>query len=144
IPLNTVTSTGVVMYNICDVPDIDQLRSSSNVDPFPIPGLPNDGDMYCAPTAIMNWMAYLANHGRPTLKPGPNASNWGPEPVGQEPNYLKMTDQLKKMGVLMHTDPVDGTYGEGVIQGLNCWLLGVDVTCTLSNNSYPLKLSSPI
>ncbi len=144
IPQSTVSSSGVVTYQICDVPDIDQFRATFNVPPYPIPGLPNDGKMYCGPTSIMNWMAYMANHGRPSLMPGPNSSNWAPEPVSQEPNYLAMTEYLRKMGVLMHTDPLGGTNGDGLIQGTDCWLYGSSVTCTLSSNGYPLKISSPL
>src|SRR5438552_9650729 len=47
-------------YNIPGVPDIDQRRET--VDPF-IVGLPNDGAMYCFPTATMNWGAYIDHHG---------------------------------------------------------------------------------
>ena len=33
-----------------------------------ITGLPNDGKMYCVPTAAMNCMAFIANHGYPAVE----------------------------------------------------------------------------
>jgi hypothetical protein len=63
-------------YRICHVPDIDQRRAPGS-SPLVI-GLPNEGKMYCAPTAAMNWMAYIASHGYPQLQPYPGDWQLGP------------------------------------------------------------------
>ena len=55
-------------YVRCEIPDLDQRR---NPDPPFTPGLPNGGLMYCVPTSALDFMAYLANQGFPTVAPGP-------------------------------------------------------------------------
>jgi hypothetical protein len=102
-------------YSICNVPDLDQLRED---DAF-VAGLPNGGKMYCAPTSAMNWMAYIANHGYPSLLPGPGS--WGPEDDYLKPQYQAMTEFLLSMGELMGTHPTDGTTG-GMKIGMEVWL----------------------
>ena len=86
-----------------NVPDLDQVRSSDEG----IAGLPNNGEMYCVPTAAMNWMAYIANHGYPNVEPGPG--NWEVSPPKYTSEYNYMTFNLLAMGLSMNTDPYDGT-----------------------------------
>ena len=86
-----------------NVPDLDQVRSSDEG----IAGLPNDGEMYCVPTAAMNWMAYIANHGYPAVMPGPG--NWEVSPPQYTSEYNFMTFNLLALGLSMNTDPYDGT-----------------------------------
>ena len=69
-----------------DVPDLDQYRSSSADST--IPGLPNNGAMYCVPTSAVNWMAYIANHGYPFIIPGPGHWNVSPPLYLNEYNYI--------------------------------------------------------
>ncbi|WP_158219757.1 hypothetical protein [Ideonella sp. A 288] len=42
-------------YAISGVPDIDQRWDA----------LPQNGDNYCVPTSVLNWMYFYAEHGRP-------------------------------------------------------------------------------
>src|SRR5688572_24300042 len=58
------TSSLLYEYSICDVPDLDQKRTALEDDPFfgTLFGLPGNGSMWCAPTATMNWLAYIAAH----------------------------------------------------------------------------------
>jgi hypothetical protein len=127
-------------YQLCGAPDLDQIRAKWDVQPFPIPGLPNNGSMYCGPTSVMNFMAYMANHGRPSLKPGPRDWSAQGEPFAfGSVNYTDMTYNLKAMGEQMHTDPFLGTSGEGLENGLRCWFLNVDF-CALDPH---FKIFSP-
>src|SRR5688572_29400453 len=59
-------------YELCTVPDFDQRRGQT---PFGSPGLPNNGNWYCVPTSAVDWMAYIANHGYPSVEPGPGEHN---------------------------------------------------------------------
>jgi hypothetical protein len=109
-------------YKLCGMPDIDQRRGT--IEPF-IGGLPNDGKMYCVPTAAMNCMAYIANHGYPAVEPGPG--NWqlgpgsAPNPLQYVEVYNEMTDHLADMGGAMNTHPTQGTTGGGEL-GIKLWL----------------------
>ncbi|MFI4881909.1 MAG: hypothetical protein ACIAQU_04925, partial [Phycisphaerales bacterium JB064] len=81
----------------CDVsrvgmPDLDQRRHT----------LPNEGNAYCVPTATVNALAYLSNHGLPTLLDGPR--DW------QSQEYVPLVSfWVGLFGVNMDTDPFDGT-----------------------------------
>src|SRR6516165_376423 len=99
IPANSVSGSNLT-YSICGASDIDQRRATINVPPFPVAGLPNDGSMYCAPTAIMNFMAYMASHGPPWIKPGPK--DFGPQffdPADDGPNYSQSIFTPRSYGV---------------------------------------------
>ncbi|MCI0387308.1 MAG: hypothetical protein MOB07_00845 [Acidobacteria bacterium] len=109
-------------YRICHVPDIDQRRGPGN-SPL-IFGLPEDGKMYCAPTAAMNWVTYIANHGYPQLQPFPG--NWQLGPPGDPGVYNAMSMALFSMGSVMKTDQSTGTGGYDAEKGLQEWL-DVDV-----------------
>lgn len=119
---NIVTSfTHPFQYsvNVTNMPDIDQRRKHDDRGtPWDfsddIVGLPNDGEMYCAPTAAMNLFIYAANHGFPGLAPGPGT--WGSP---SEYNFASLN--LLNLGVLMGTHPVSGTKG-GVRDGIIDWL----------------------
>jgi hypothetical protein len=111
-------------YRLCTMTDIDQRRT----DAQGVLGLPNGGAMYCVPTAVVDAMAYIANHGYPSLAPGPG--NW------QKPSkYNAMSFALAFMGTLMGTDPVNGTGGDGAESGLKQWILnaGLDGWFTVSH-----------
>ena len=79
-----------VSYRICGVPDLDQQREPN----YLVDGLPNGGRNYCVPTSTMNWLAHIANHGWPSLAPGPGS--WGPEPVLEPNQYNFMTTNILK------------------------------------------------
>jgi hypothetical protein len=104
-------------YHITDMPDIDQRRGSATG----ILGLPNNGAMYCVPTATTNDFAYIANHGYPNLFP-PGAGNWQLGPPNNTAVYNSMTNALIDMGTSMGTDPVKGTGGFGALNGAQGWL----------------------
>ena len=74
------------------MPDFDQRRDT----------LPNDGRMYCFPTATANALAYITNHGYPGLLDGPR--NWQ-----SQTHYSDVSDVLGLLGVAMFTSPSDGT-----------------------------------
>ncbi|MFO0872426.1 MAG: hypothetical protein U0575_00455 [Phycisphaerales bacterium] len=91
-------------YKVVHMPDLDQRRST----------LPNNGSMYCVPTAAMNIFGYAANHGFPDVNPGP--ANWQ-----SQSNYVAATLWINSMASFMGTDPVDGTTG-GTNNGLDAFL----------------------
>ncbi|MFN0134347.1 MAG: hypothetical protein ACKVW3_17680 [Phycisphaerales bacterium] len=90
-----------------DVPDFDQRRTTTAQHA----GLPNDGNMYCGPTSVTNWMAYLANRGisQPNTLAGPR--DWE-----SQNEYDRVTSVLLTMGTLMGTSPSGGTKG-GLVPG---------------------------
>lgn len=100
-------------FGVSSMPDFDQRRQ-----PGPLffdgqqwisipPGLPNNGAMYCVPTASIDVMAYLTHHGYPDAMPG-GPANW------QSPaQYDAVTEALQEMGVYMETHPTSGTSGKG-------------------------------
>ena len=90
------------------VPDIDQRRDD----------LGNDGAMYCAPTAAFNWMAYIAHHGYPFIRPFNHPLAYWHSAAA----YDEVTSWLLDMGARMDTDPIDGTGGAGSKAGLQSWL----------------------
>ena len=77
------------------MPDFDQLRSA----------LPNDGRMYCFPTASLNALAYMTNHGLPGILGAPR--DWADPAL-----YNLTTVQIQALGILMGTDAVHGTSGD--------------------------------
>ncbi len=74
------------------MPDFDQRRSA----------LPNNGSMYCVPTATANALAYVSNHGYPGVFGGPR--DWQ-----SQSQYGYVNTQLSVMGAFMGTDPDEGT-----------------------------------
>ena len=105
-------------FFIDDVPDIDQKRAFSRDGA--VKGLPNDGNMYCAPTAALNWMAYIANRGYPNVGPGPG--NWEVSPPQYLNEYNYITGNLFIMGLLMQTHAINGTGAGKAIEGTAQWL----------------------
>ncbi|MHC4992004.1 MAG: hypothetical protein ACYTGC_13610, partial [Planctomycetota bacterium] len=92
-------------FNVTHVPDLDQRRAA----------LANNGACYCVPTASIDWMAYLANHGWTEIGPGPQ--------VWTDPTtYGVATFAIDLLGSVMATDPMHGTGGDGTIYGLKFWL----------------------
>ena len=91
-------------FERCGVPDFDQIRS----------GLVNDGKMYCAPTAAVDWLHYLANRGASSVMPGPGLSD----------NYLQVQYDISLLAQLMSTNPADdgGTAGSNAVAGIRAYL----------------------
>ncbi len=98
-------------WRVTYMPDFDQKRDSGGG----VVGLPNDGNMYCVPTATLNIAAYVARHGYPFVNPGPiyfPANNT---------QYNTVTSNLTVLGILMGTSPTDGTGGNGWFAGAKAW-----------------------
>lgn len=91
-------------YRVIHMPDLDQRRDT----------LGANGGMYCVPTSTINLFCYAANHGFPWISPG--QANWQ-----SNANYASATQAIATMGVLMSTDPIDGTSGNGSLAGLMVW-----------------------
>jgi len=93
------------------VPDIDQRRLN----------LPNNGNMYCVPTAFMNWMAYIAHHGFPGVSPPGDQTiyHWH-----SDLPFIDMTGWLYDLGLLMETDGNLGTKGNKAVEGFIEWMNG--------------------
>ncbi len=83
------------------VPDFDQRRSA----------LETNGNNYCVPTALLNWMGYFANHGLPNAM-GYSSSNWA-----ASSNYNTVTSRLSSMGNYCDTDPDGGTSLGDAVEG---------------------------
>ncbi|MFG0274940.1 MAG: hypothetical protein ACF8QF_07780 [Phycisphaerales bacterium] len=104
-----ISSASQYTAKFTKVPDFDQVRN----------GLPNTGNMYCVPTAGLNWAAYLAHHGYPGIPPGDeNYLHWQLSPAA----YSTVTTNLSIMGIVMGTDAFDGTNGAGGLAGLQAWM----------------------
>lgn len=98
--------------------DIDQRRAAGG-SPFVL-GLPGNGGMYCVPTAAMNLLGYIANHGYAAVRPYPN--DWQQGPPNNPGVYNEMTLDLIQLGIDMQTDPVNGTGGATPEPALQDWL----------------------
>jgi hypothetical protein len=114
-------------YEILHMPDFDQRRD----------GLPGNGAMWCGPAAVMNVLAYIANHGF-DVRPG--TGNWQ-----SQANHELITDELCDLGFDMDTgggggcdgaDPAVGTGWEGMLTATTAWLDGQPATITLHNASH--------
>jgi hypothetical protein len=112
-------------FDISHVPDFDQKRTV----------LANDGKNHCVPTSAINWMAYFANHGRPSIAPGPGLW-YAPD------RYDDASDAIFTMGAYMSTSGASGTNAAGAHHGLWLWLLGEPVVSShsLSNGAWSPKL----
>lgn len=71
--------------------------------------LPNNGNMYCVPTAAMNWIYFYAARGMSST------------PFGTT-NPAQIPFNIGRMGNLMDTDAQDGTSFSDAIDGLLDWL----------------------
>lgn len=99
-------------WSLTGVPDIDQVRGADAATGKV--GLPNNGKMWCLPTAGMNALAYLADFGYNT---GVASKDWSlPE------NYSEMSTELADFGTEMGTDPVGGTGGSKLIEAMTARL----------------------
>jgi hypothetical protein len=96
-------------YKIKHMPDLDQGRGAMPG----VLGLPFDGWKHCGPTSVLNSMIYCANHGFPTVWPGPGDY--------QDDLYAVATLNDLALGIEMGTDS-DGTSGPGMFDGTRTWL----------------------
>ena len=99
-------------YQISHMPDLDQKRQ----------GLDNDGGCHCVPAAVMNLLAYAANHGFGDIPPSPHS--WQ-----SNQNHVLGTTVIDIMGQMMGTtwNPVPnpdvcGTNGDDANAALANWL----------------------
>src|SRR6185436_11771410 len=78
-----------------------------------------DGSIHCVPTCATNLVMYVANHGFPSVAPGPGY--W----EGNS-NYALATSTIDCMGVTMQTSCAGGgTGGDSANAGLADWLAGL-------------------
>jgi hypothetical protein len=105
------TNNTTWIYEIADMPDLDQRRAF----------LANTGRMYCGPTAVMNKMLYLGNHGYPELSPTPGPGNWQ-----LQSRFDNASLALFLMGWMMEINPESGpgggTSGLNRVNGARKWL----------------------
>jgi hypothetical protein len=94
-------------YSVQWMPDIDQRWFT----------LPNDGAMYCVPTAAMNMLAFASHWGDELLQPGPGV--WDDNYVTEQ---WDLADKLEQLGFLMETSPTGGTGVSGLFTGLDLWI----------------------
>jgi len=90
---------------VTGMPDFDQRRA----------GLANDGNAHCVPTASINMLAYIANHGFPAMMDGPRS--WQ-----SQAQHDFVSGNIFIMGALMGTTGTGGTSGVGWEVGLREWL----------------------
>ncbi|MBX3372374.1 MAG: hypothetical protein KF817_00935 [Phycisphaeraceae bacterium] len=104
-------STTSYGFNVKHMPDFDQRRLQTES----VPGLPNSGNMYCAPASVMNICAYIAAHGFPEVPPGYQI--WQ-----NRHTYDIATGSLFILGLLSGTDSMQGTGGGGWLAGAEAWV----------------------
>lgn len=104
-------STTSYGFNVKHMPDFDQRRLQTDS----VPGLPNSGNMYCAPASVMNICAYIAAHGFPEVPPEYHV--WQ-----NRHTYNIATGSLFILGLLSGTDSTQGTSGSGWLAGAEAWI----------------------
>ena len=123
-----IADPGLWFFDITHMPDIDQRRDE----------LPNNGSMYCVPTATMNLMAYFATHGLSGLEPG--IANWRADSL-----HGYMSFHLANLGTAMQTSSTGGTTGDDGHDGTVYWLSGYPgyftVTSQYSTHTWSPQLS---
>ena len=137
----TATTAHADNYRRYFVPDYDQVRGAI----FDIEGLPNNGSMYCVPTAAMNIMSYIAQRGFPFVPP--STGDFGPD--ADTAAYNELTNWLEILGNEMGTSATGGTSGEGAEAGkavlaLSAQRLMVFGHSTLSGRPKGLNASIPL
>ena len=90
--LSTELGAGRLGWKLVGLPDLDQIRGTTST----VPGLPGDGKQYCAPTAGVNLLSYLARAGFFT---GVDGRTDFAAPDG----YDTATEAVRGMGVDMAT-----------------------------------------
>jgi hypothetical protein len=111
-------------YATTQMPDLDQGRG---VGPGVI-ALPNNGYMYCAPTATNNVLLYAIHHGSaqllagwsapPGYNPAPgNWFDWRAGPAGTDAFYNHGGTNVAQFGTLMGTHAFNGTSFLGIYRG---------------------------
>jgi hypothetical protein len=88
-----------ISYKVDKVPDFDQRWTS----------LPNNGAMFCVPTAAMNWIHYIAKHGWPLATANPITSS---------SDVAMIRANIMVMSAFMKTDPLSGTSSDEAFEGL--------------------------
>jgi hypothetical protein len=112
-------------YATSEMPDLDQGRGAGG-GAF---ALPNNGFMYCGPTAGTNVLLYAMHHGSPGLIGGwsappaflPHPGNWfswRAGPTGDNPFYNHGGMNVSQMGGLMGTHAFNGTSFAGIYWGM--------------------------
>ncbi|MGQ0628606.1 MAG: hypothetical protein ACT4PL_10965, partial [Phycisphaerales bacterium] len=89
------------------VPDFDQRR-----DP-----LPGNGNTYCVPTSVLNWFAFITNHGFPAVLQGPR--DWQSQ---AQVDFITQQLLILDDAALMNTNTMTGTTHSGAQRGARIWL----------------------
>lgn len=111
-------------YRCTNMVDFDQRRQADATHV----GFPNNGSMYCVPTACTNVLAYLAHHG---YSSGFIADTTYADWQSDLSDYNAAGVSIASLGALMHTDAEEGTRsGEG-IEGLRAMLDVFDIPITV-------------
>ncbi len=120
--LTALALTTAAAHAQCDafrayMPDFDQRRAPAYDfnGQLAVPGLPGNGQAYCAPTTTLNRMAYISNRGYPNMLDGPRDYQ-------SALIYDDITAAIEEMGDLMSTDPNTGTTGPNWVNGTRSWL----------------------
>ena len=103
-------------YKVNQVPDFDQKRLQGNG----MPGFPNQGNMYCAPTAAADAAAYVGYHGYPDLMPV-LAQPWEDWKTYGDAQYIVSHIGIEIFASAMECHPVNGTGGTGFKNGVEAY-----------------------
>src|SRR5579862_7282085 len=134
-------------FYLDNLPSFDQRRMAAyvtiNDSQYYLLGLPNNGSEYCVPTSATDWSAFLCNRGYPNLIPGPGTWQGSyTDGINGYDQYNSVTFSLAVMGILMHTDAVNGTYGGPAQMGMQTLLdteyRGFFTTVNVQGNQYGL------
>lgn len=109
--LSAELGAGHLGWKLIGLPDVDQIRATSTT----VPGLPGDGTQYCAPTAAVNLLSYLARGG---FRTGVDGATDFAAPDG----YNAATEAAREMGVAMSTDASSGTGFDNHVAGIRSHL----------------------
>jgi hypothetical protein len=115
----TTSANAQDFYRRNHVPDIDQIRTG-------LPGEKSPGGMYCVPTSAYNLLVYLKRNGMYNI----------PVVLPEHVGFSGVTNQIFVLGVLMGTDPIDGTTGSPANNLIKSYVDNSGVLAMLSNYGY--------
>jgi hypothetical protein len=105
---HALINNSAFVYDMCSMPDVDQRRAA----------LPGSGAWYCAPTASLNALLWLDQHGYPNILTG-NYDAYD----GTAGTYAALDQKLLRLGQTMGTATPGGTTGTGELNGITQLLI---------------------